>query len=354
MASSKTVLVTGGSGFIGSALVEQLLELGKTVHTTVRSLASKSKTAPLVVMQEKFPDKLKLFEADLLNAGSFDLAMAGCDVVHHVASPFRTPEKIGDGESEMVKPALEGTRTVLSSVNKTPSVRRVVLTSSVAAMYNNFAEIAKMEGSTLRDTYWNETASLTNSPYSYSKVLAEKEAWKMYEAQDDEKRWDLVVINPSLVLGPSLAAASESGSLFLLGQVMSGQMFFGAPDFMLALVDVRDVAAAHCAAADKPDAQGRYIVSGSEVTPFVDVSKELRKHATGLQKWLMPTWRLPTIFMRLFGAAFGLDANFVNGHVGIRFKVDNQRSIDELAIQYTPLELTLKDHYTTWRKQKSG
>lgn len=129
MASSPQ-LVTGGSGFVALELVQQLLEAGHTVHTTVRSLQNEAKTKPLKQLQGNHEGRLKLFEADLLKPGSFAAAMAGCSIVFHVASPFRVPEKIKNGQKEMVDPALEGTRNVLGSVNKTESVKRVVLTST--------------------------------------------------------------------------------------------------------------------------------------------------------------------------------------------------------------------------------
>ncbi|RKK07423.1 hypothetical protein BFJ66_g17536 [Fusarium oxysporum f. sp. cepae] len=110
--SSETHLVTGGSGYVAIHLVYTLLEAGYSVHTTVRSLKNGSKVEPLRDLQKKYPGKLELFEADLLRAGSFEAAMQGCSVVHHVASPFLMAESITDGQKQMVEPALQGTRSV--------------------------------------------------------------------------------------------------------------------------------------------------------------------------------------------------------------------------------------------------
>lgn len=125
-----TALVTGGTGFIGMYVVKLLLERGHSVHTTVRSLKDAKKCKPLFDLQATYPDKLLLFEADLLKEGSFFNAMKGCDIVYHVASPFLVPQQIKDGLKDCVEPALNGTRNVLQSVNKTEAVKRVVLTSS--------------------------------------------------------------------------------------------------------------------------------------------------------------------------------------------------------------------------------
>jgi nucleoside-diphosphate-sugar epimerase len=125
-----TSLVTGGSGFIGLYVVKGLLEGGDIVNTTVRSLKNLSKCKPLFDMQQAYPGRLRLFEADLMENNSFLPAMEGCEVVYHVASPFLVPQQIKNGLKECVEPALQGTKNVLLSANKTESVKRVVLTSS--------------------------------------------------------------------------------------------------------------------------------------------------------------------------------------------------------------------------------
>ena len=102
-------LVTGASGFIASHVVQQLLENGDRVHATVRSTKNKKKIKHLLDMQERWPGKLTLFEADLLVAGSFEPPMKGCSVVYHIASPFFIENKIRDGQKEVVEPALRGT-----------------------------------------------------------------------------------------------------------------------------------------------------------------------------------------------------------------------------------------------------
>jgi dihydroflavonol-4-reductase len=143
---SKTnpVLVTGGSGFVATELISQLLAQGYAVHTTVRSLQNTTKVSVLQDLKAQYAEgKLLLFEADLLQPGSFHSAMQDCDIVFHVASPFKVPEKIRDGYSEMVQPALEGTRNVFKAVQDTSSVQRVVLTSTSESIHGHVLTVQR-------------------------------------------------------------------------------------------------------------------------------------------------------------------------------------------------------------------
>ncbi|KAG5771435.1 hypothetical protein H9Q72_002029 [Fusarium xylarioides] len=304
--ASDTHMVTGGSGFIAIHLVNQLLQAGYNVHTTVRDLTNTRKVQPLRNLQEKYPGKLDLFEADLLKPGSFESAMKDCSVVHHVASPFLMAEKIKDGQKDMVDPALQGTRNVLNSVNGTESVKRVVLTSTIGAIFGDYIDVMSMKDNILSESYFNESSSVTHNPYHYSKVVAEKEAWKIQKAQS---RWGMVVICPGLVLGPSLTAGSDSGSLFLVDELFSGQLWFGVPDLSFCTVDVREVATAHIRAAEIESAQGRYIVCDREMARFVDISKQIRPQAK--RRWALPRHKLPNFLIRLVGPLFGLSQKWM-------------------------------------------
>lgn len=344
-----TSLVTGGSGFIASQVIAQLLAAGEQVHASVRDLRRQDKLAPLLALQAQYPGMLRLFEADLLKPGSFDAAMAGCEVVHHVASPFLMPEKIRDGRTQMLEPALNGTRNVLDSVNRCPSVRRVVMTSTVGAIFGDYSDVLAMEGQVLSERYFNESSTADYNPYHYSKVQAEKLAWAMSAGQS---RWDLVCINPGLVLGPSLSTVSDSGSLFLLDEILGGKLFFGVPDISVATVDVREVATAHRAAARNPAAHGRYIVAEREMAHFLDLAGSLR--AWHRRPWLLPRTVIPGWLLRLLGPLFGLSRKYQDNHVGIRFQVDNRRGIEELGIHYRPLSETLADHYRSWQAARDA
>ncbi|BCH61348.1 dihydroflavonol-4-reductase [Agrobacterium vitis] len=344
-----TMLVTGGSGFVACHLILQLLEMDAAVHATVRSLRNVAKIKPLTDMQARFPGKLTLYEADLLTPGSFDAAMAGCAIVFHVASPFKLPEKIKDGQREMVEPALQGTRNVLGSVNRTESVRRVVMTSTIGAIFGDYIDVRSMKNNTVAEEYFNTSSNVQNNPYHYSKVLAEKEAWKI---QGEQSRWSLTTINPGMILGPSLTPASESGSLFLLDEMFKGYFFYGMPDLSLACVDVRDVAQAHIRAALNPDAKGRYILAENHTRTFLEIAGYARR--VHPKPYLLPSWQIPNLVVRLIGPLFGLTQAYMTNHLGIRFALDNRRSQSELGIAYRPFEQTMADHYHGWAQQRGA
>ena len=339
----QTALVSGGSGFVASHLIQHLLAGGDKVHATVRDLTNMAKIQPLLDLQQAYPGQLQLFEANLLKLGSFDPAIQGCDVVHHVASPFLMPEKIKDGRTQMLEPALTGTQNILASVDGAPSVKRVVMTSTVGAMFGDYIDVLDMENQILSEKYYNTTSTVDYNPYHYSKVMAEQEAWRICQAQS---RWDLVTICPGLVLGPSLTPNSESGSLFLLDEMMKGYFFYGIPDLSFTTVDVREVAQAHIAAAKTSSAHGRYILAENHMTSFIEIAKILRK--VHKKPRLLPWAQVPNWLIRPIGPLFGLTQQYMTNHFGIRFRVDNQRSIDELGVRYRPISETLIDHYKSW------
>ncbi|KAJ6113537.1 hypothetical protein N7523_006854 [Penicillium sp. IBT 18751x] len=181
-------------------------------------------------------------------------------------------------------------------------------------------------------------------------VLAEREAWKLYEGQPSPPRWKLVTINPGLVLGPSLSPASESGSLSLLDQLLRGQLFMGVPDLWFAIVDVREVATAHIQAAQTPGSHGRYILADSKTHGFVELARILRSitHSSRI-----PKNTLPNALVRLFGPVLGFSQKWLRLNLGIPFEIDNHRSLDQLKIVYRPLEETLTDHYRSWKRTRS-
>ena len=344
---SGAALVTGGSGFVAAHVVAQLLDDGREVRASVRSLDNADKVAPLRALAAGRPGTLELFEADLLTPGAFDEAMAGCTHVFHIASPFLMLEQISDGATDVLEPALVGTANVLDAVDATPSVERVVLTSTVGAIFGDYVDVREMDDETLSEKYFNTTSTLENNPYHYAKTQAELLAWERANAQD---RWSMVTINPGLILGPSLSGPSDSGSLFLLDELFRGEFFFGAPNFAFTFVDVRDVATAHLRAATTRSASGRYILARPEMVSFLDMARIVRrKHRLQMK---VPKHPVPDAAVRVLGPHFGLTQDYISKHLGIRFAVDNHRSVDELGITYRSVERTVLDHYAVWRKSR--
>jgi len=175
---SKPILVTGGSGYIASWIIRYLLEDGLNVRATVRSKANPKKVAHLMDLQKGTEGNLELFEADLMQDGSFDEAVKGCELIMHTASPFFL-KKPKDVQKELIGPAELGTQSVLDSATKVGGVKRIVLTSSVAAIYSDSVDITDRPGEVFDEEQWNTESSLEHNAYSYSKTLAEKKAWEL-------------------------------------------------------------------------------------------------------------------------------------------------------------------------------
>ncbi len=330
-----TFLVTGASGYIASWIVTCLLEQNHEVHATVRSLNDSSKVKYLQELLNKYPEKLKLFEADLLDRESFRKPMEGCDIVLHSASPFFI-SKVKDARRDLIQPALEGTRNVLTMASEFPSVRRIVVTSSVAAVYSDAADIRSTKDGQFDETNWNTGSGEKHNPYQYSKTVAEKEAWKIAESQS---QWELVTINPGFVMGPSLSKRTDSTSIDTMRSLINGKFSTGVPDLWFGVVDVRDVARAHVLAATHPGATGRYICVGHSV-PILEMAKILRVIYPNRP---IPKSLAPKFLLYFAGPLMGFSWKFLKNNLGISFRFNTQKSLS-LGLQYTPLRDTLSDH----------
>ena len=333
------VLVTGATGFVAGQLVKRLLEAGVTVHAAVRNPSNKEKLKYLNELASSLPGDIKYFKSDLLDMGSYAEAMAGCSIVFHTASPFTIDVK--DPQKELVDPARLGTRNVLQEANRQESIRRVVLTSSCAAIYGDNVDCQQAPGGILTEENWNTTSSLEHNAYSYSKTEAEKEAWNIAKQQN---RWDLVVINPSLVVGPGINPNATSESFAMVKQFGDGSMKSGAPRFGFGCVDVRDLAYAHMAAAYIPGAKGRHIISGHESDLFEMAQTLVPKYGSKypLPRRVMPKWLVWLVAPMVNKA---MTRKIVSLNVNVPWKANNSKSKKELGVTYRPLAETLNDMF---------
>ncbi len=335
--TGQAVLVTGGSGYLASHIIQQLLENGHIVHTTVRNKGKTEKYEHLLQLADQAAGELKIFEADLLIPGSFADAMKGCTHVFHTASPF-TIGKVKDPQKMLIEPAVQGTRNVLETVSDTGSVERVVLTSSIVAIMGDAADARNIPGGVFTEEHWNTSSNLEHQPYAYSKTLAEKEAWKI---AGEQSRWSLVVMNPGFILGPSLTRRDDSTSIGFMVSMGNGTYKTGAPEGFLAVVDVRDVAAAHISGAFRKEASGRHILA-SETLSFIEMGRILGKH---FPAYPIPKRKVPKWFFMLVGPMFGLSRKYIRRNIGIPLMVDNTYGIKDLGIKYRPVEETLTDQF---------
>jgi len=197
-------------------------------------------------------------QADLLKEGSFDKAVSGVQIVFHTASPFPAGP-VKDPQNELIAPALQGTLNVLRSVDKTPTVRRVVLTSSVAAVARG-----KPADYVYSEKDWNTVSTVEKEGYARSKTVAEEAAWEFSKG----KKWDLAVICPSFVVGPPLSERTDATSVQALKALFEGAHKETKPTMAFGAISVVDVARAHILAAEKKVAGGqRYLVTSSESVP---------------------------------------------------------------------------------------
>lgn len=338
MASNRElVTVTGAAGFVGSHLVAELLTAGYRVRGTVRRRDRAEELQHLTALPGA-TERLELVEADLLVPGSFDAAVSGVDGVFHTASPFFLAVK--DPQRDLVDPALAGTLNVLRSCAAAPGIRRVVLTSSIAAVTDE-----PRSDYVFSEKDWNTTSSLKRNPYYYSKTVAERAAWDFM--RDAAPSFDLVAINPFVVLGPQLGPRLSTSNQ-ILADLLAG-VYPGILDLDIGIVDVRDVARAHRLALETPGANGRYLCAG-DVLPLRRVVEEVRAAAPD-------PGRLPTRSMEsALGTAFVKAAatfqpaglrSYMRTHLGKRFRYDTTKIQQELGMSFRPAAEVVREtvHY---------
>jgi nucleoside-diphosphate-sugar epimerase len=265
---SSKVLVTGGSGYLGTQLLAALLRDGREVRTTVRSLDAETDVRAAVQSGGANDGGLELVAADLSTDDGWAAAVAGVEEVHHVASPI-PPAQPKDAD-ELIVPAREGTLRVLRAA-RDAGARRVVLTSSFAAV--GYSPKAVRD---YNEEDWTDPDTPGLAPYPRSKAIAERAAWDFIEADGGDT--ELVVINPTFIAGPSLVPALRS-TLSHFMAIIEGKMP-ALPRQRFGIVDVRDVADAHMRAMATPDAAGRryLLLADGPTTTWLGLAQSLRDY----------------------------------------------------------------------------
>jgi nucleoside-diphosphate-sugar epimerase len=286
---SGPVLVTGASGFIAGHCVRELLEHGYAVRGTVRDLSAVDKIAHLRDMAARLGGSLAFVEAELGADRGWAEAVAGCTGVLHVASP--NPPEVPKNEDELIRPAVDGTVRVLRACADSGTVRRAVLTSSIAAVVSGHD---RGERTVRTEHDWSDPTRTT--AYQKSKTLAERAAWDLVGSLPADRRFELVAVNPGLVFGP-MPRAGAGTSVQVIVKLLNREVP-GSPRIGFATVDVRDVAIAHRLALEVPHAAGnRYICAGDhlwmrEIAEILAAEFNRRGYRVptgGLPYWLMWT-----------------------------------------------------------------
>ena len=284
-----TVLVTGGSGFIGSRAILQLLAAGHQVRTTVRSLKREGDVRAMLKVGGTEPgDRLAFVAADLESDAGWPQAVTGCDYVLHIASPF--PSTLPKHEDELIVPAREGALRVLRAA-RDAGVKRVVLTSSFAAI--GYGQ--QVQQAPFNESNWTDPAADDVQPYAKSKTLAERAAWDFIAREGGAL--ELSVVNPVGVFGPVLGP-DYSTSILLVQRLMDGAMP-GCPQLSFGAVDVRDVADLHIRAMTDPAAKGeRFLAVAGDFISIREIARIL-KNRMGASAKRVPTRQLPNWLVRL-------------------------------------------------------
>jgi dihydroflavonol-4-reductase len=321
--------VTGATGFVASWLVADLLRRGDVVRGTVRGRGRAGHLTALPGAE----DRLQLLEADLQTPGAFDAAVTGCSTVFHTASPYVVD--VADPQRDLIDPAVQGTLNVLRACARASGIGRVVLTSSMAAVTDE-----PDSTHVLTEADWNTRSTLDRNPYYLSKTLAERAAWDFMARE--KPSFDLVVVNPFVIMGPSHSPAINTSNQILV-DLLKG-VYPAIISLTWGLVDVRDVATAHIRAAEVASASGRYLCAQQPVT-MRQVVGWLRE-AGFVNGTRLPTRSLDNAIGNL---VVKLDSyrrprgagSYLRTHVGRVPRYDTSKIVRELGMTFRPARDTV-------------
>ena len=258
---AETVLVTGGTGFIGGWCIVDLLRKGYDVRATVRSRSAEAGVRAAVAAAVDTDARLSFVTADLTTDDGWDAAMTGCDYVIHVASPLGSSGSAGP--DALIAPARDGTLRVLRAATNA-GVKRVVMTSAAAAARKRNPQQISDE------TVWADADDWADDPYRLSKTLAERAAW---DFMADQQGTSLTTILPGAVFGPVLTR-ERLGSVGIIKRLLEGQPPH-IPRLGFQVVDVRDLADVHVRAMTSPEAAGERFLAASQLMWMTDIAAAL-------------------------------------------------------------------------------
>jgi nucleoside-diphosphate-sugar epimerase len=310
------VLLTGGTGFLGTNCLLQLLMAGYETNATVRDLRHEQDLRAMLRRggASEVDGHLTLFQADLNADGGWAEAVAGCDHVLHVASPY--PSTVPKDENELIAPARDGALRVLRNA-RDAGVKRVVLTSSFAVIGYG----AKDPTTAFTEEDWTDLSYPSLQPYQKSKTIAEREAWDFIAREGGGL--ELAVINPVGILGPVLGP-DYSTSILLVKRLLDGTMP-GCPDLWFGSVDVRDVADLHIKAMTNPAARGeRFLATGGDFVSVLQIAQTLKADAGDAAR-KVPTRPLPNWLLRMI-ARFDPEVKGVVPELGKRKNGSNEKA----------------------------
>jgi nucleoside-diphosphate-sugar epimerase len=329
MSVQETVLVTGGSGFIGGWCVVSLLQRGYTVRTTVRDLSREAAVREALGSVVDPEDRLSFYAANLTQDAGWDTAVEGCDYVLHVASPLGVAEP--RDPNDLIVPAREGAKRAVGAAIRA-GVKRVVLTSSVAA-----TDKADAGDWVSDETTWTNLNKREISAYARSKTLAERAAWELIAASGGTTT--LATVNPALVLGPVLSR-DFSESVQVVERLLSGRVP-GLPRLGFNFVDARDVADLHIRAMTSPQAVGQRFIAADTFAWMADLATLLRAEL-GVGAARVPTRKVPDFVIRLAGM-FDRDLGSVTSSLGHRHDFSGAKAQELLGWRPRGLHATVLD-----------
>ncbi len=330
MRGGETVLVTGGSGYIGGWCVASLLQRGYVVRTTVRDLSKEAAVRAALGKVTDPGNRLSFYAANLTADAGWDAAAEGCDYVLHVASPLGVSDP--KDPNDLIVPAREGARRAVGAAIKA-GVKRVVLTSSVAATSKGTLACDW----TSDETVWTDPKDPKVSVYAQSKTLAERAAWDLIHGSATDTT--LATVNPALVLGP-VTSHDFSESVQVVERLLSGRAP-GIPRLGFNVVDVRDVADLHIRAMTDPHAAGERFIAAANYAWMWDIAELLRANL-GAAAAKVPTRKVPDFVIRLAGL-FDKDLGSVTPSLGHKHDYASEKAQRMLGWKPRPLQETILD-----------